>query len=389
MAGLSAQNTVSNGLQSSEPIRIGIGTDGAGPFVGFLDEFRITRGHARYTANFPVPREDFDTLDPLFSQVALLLHFDGAPGGKTFTDDSGLANAITAHGSVFTSRDEIRSSNTSGHFSGLGGITGISIYNRGYGYDIPPALIVKTDKGSGATLVAKSDNIGQIESIEILEPFADSVGPMTVNVSSATGTGASISALPGSVFEEHASWKSLEGALGINSTLLDSYYYQQFSYTTYSPIPRRESDALVDEWVHPAGFVRFATLDISFSSSIGSPNGSLTDTFYLSHIRVLDGRTESYMVNFGNDYISDAPSIEPLPKLYSFWNNAIMVNPLSRLDWFKECDENYTFPISEWDNIICGDPLPGVVDPETLNRIRVSDNSIYMSHALDAQIDII
>lgn len=84
----------------------------------------------------------------------------------------------------------------------------------------------------------------------------------------ALGSDAVINAISTSVFSEKPSWKSFEGVLGINSTLLDSYYYQQFSYTAYSPISRKEYDSVVDEWVHPAGFVRFSTLDISFTGTL-------------------------------------------------------------------------------------------------------------------------
>jgi hypothetical protein len=43
------------------PVRIGDGNDGAGPYPysGYIDDFRITKGYARYTSNFTPPTAAF------------------------------------------------------------------------------------------------------------------------------------------------------------------------------------------------------------------------------------------------------------------------------------------------------------------------------------------
>lgn len=69
----------------------------AGP--GAMDEIRITKGAARYTATFIPPSAPFlevacvEACDPYFAEVSLLVHCDGADGDTTFTDSS--ANALT------------------------------------------------------------------------------------------------------------------------------------------------------------------------------------------------------------------------------------------------------------------------------------------------------
>jgi len=52
-------------------------------FNGYIDEVRISKGVARYTANFIAPTAAF-TSD---SSTVLLLHFNGADGATTITDD--------------------------------------------------------------------------------------------------------------------------------------------------------------------------------------------------------------------------------------------------------------------------------------------------------------
>lgn len=386
---LTASDTIASGITASSNIRIGIGIDGKSAFVGYLDDFRITKGVPRYTSSFAIPNGEFDSLDPLFASVSLLIHFNGMPGSSSFVDSSTSPNTITAHGSIYIDDRVIRFTNTSGYFSGLGSISKIAIFNQGYGYDSTPNLVIKSDRGTGASLSAESNNIGQIESVEILDPFADSFNTMSTSIASNTGSGAIISASSGSVFSEKPSWKSLEGALGINSTLLDSSYYQQFSYTVYSPITRNEYDALANEWVHPSGFVRFSILDITYSGAL-NPLGQLVDNFYLSLVKVIDGFVNVYLINFdSNGYDSGAPEVTPITKYYTIRDSSMLINSQSWLNWFKESTDNFWFTVNEWDNFTVGDPPLETNDAALLSRKKVNDNSIMMNQTLDAQIDII
>ena len=88
---------------------------------GYMDEVRVTKGIARYTATFTPPTEAFAAtqcvVDPSY---ALLLHMDGANNGTTFTDSSTSARAVTAVGNAKTSTTQTKFGATSAYFDGTG-----------------------------------------------------------------------------------------------------------------------------------------------------------------------------------------------------------------------------------------------------------------------------
>lgn len=375
-----ASQVIGTGLSSTEALRIGLDTNGNNPFLGYMDELRLTKGVARYTSNFTVPNEPFSNSDPSFASVSLLLHFNQRNDPPVFLDESNYANSVTTTGSIFISELRSKFSGASCLFSGLGGIDGLTIYNPGYDFDHIPNLVIQSELGINAVLSPQSDYIGQIESIEILDPFIDSESNSTVSIQSTTGTGAVFSPVIQSVFQEQHSWKSFEGVLGSHSTLLDSFYYQQFSYNTYSTIPRKESDAIVDEWLHPAGFVRFSILDIFYSSYLKSPNGGFDSVFYLTLIKIIEDSVNVLL--FNPVYIDD-----PIIKNMDTNTHNLLLNPVSWINWFKDSD-NFFHPIGLWDDYMADTPT-GITDEEILARKNINNDSIPMAEALDAEIEIL
>jgi hypothetical protein len=416
----SSSDTVASGVPSAQNLRIGLGTNSKDAFVGYMDELRITKGVARYTDSFYLPTTDFNSSESNFASVSLLMHFMGTHLSTVFTDSSSNHHTITTSGSIYNSTKIEHFNSSTGYFSGLGAISKVSIYNHGYGYDELPTMLIKSELGLDANLFPMSDSIGQIESIEIIDPFVDSFMEPEVTVLSKNGTGAELTPVFNSIFSERPSWKSMEGVLGLNATLLDSYYYQQFSYYTYSSIPRKESDAILDEWCHPSGFVRFAILDIAFSDIFRPPNGGFDSIFYITIVKNIFGYDHVYMINpiynlhwfkemsdknytnwvGGYDwiqeewtadphyYISQTLDIYPITKYRTMVDYNHMVNPQSGLNWFKECQDNYSYTVEVWDNITCGDPPLGTTNTELLARKRVNDDSLIMDKALDSEIDI-
>jgi hypothetical protein len=153
---------------STNPLRIGYDSHGNPLFNGKLDDIRITKGVARYTADFTVPSSAYSdfgptptstptasatatptstptatptntptltstptatpthtpnstletSFDPYFENVALLAHMNGPNGGTTFTDSSNSTKSITVGGNTQTSTAQSKFNGSSGLFDG-------------------------------------------------------------------------------------------------------------------------------------------------------------------------------------------------------------------------------------------------------------------------------
>jgi hypothetical protein len=116
----SATISVSLDSNSSDAIVIGNGYDGTQPVNSYVDDLRLTKGIARYTSNFNVPTAAFPNVgysDPYFAYDVLLMHMDGANGGKVFTDVTG--KVATVSGNVVTSTTQKKQGTTSLYLPGV------------------------------------------------------------------------------------------------------------------------------------------------------------------------------------------------------------------------------------------------------------------------------
>ena len=120
--------TVSGSIYTSgRTLRVGIwGSVGTPlPLLGYIDNFRVTQGYARYTSTFIPQTTAFSSNvqpkgDLYFYKTQLLLHGNGSEGGTTFTDSSQNNLTVSSVGNVQTSLTQSKYGGSSIYFDGSG-----------------------------------------------------------------------------------------------------------------------------------------------------------------------------------------------------------------------------------------------------------------------------
>jgi len=143
-----------------------------------------------------------------------------------------------------------------------GRIERVFVTTVGENYSSMPQFLVNTKTGSGAIFTCDFKT-KQIKELKHLEPYVGN--STTVLVESKNGFGAQLSTTTKTIFKTSKTYKNDRGILGVNAVITDSYYYQQFSYNVKSRISAYISKVMIDDYLHPAGYVRFHTLQLHYS----------------------------------------------------------------------------------------------------------------------------
>lgn len=148
-----------------------------------------------------------------------------------------------------------------------GKIEYIDVINPGYDFENFDNIDLSIDSeyGTGAQLYFKSNTIGKIGKIVETESYwiynTGENQDLTFNwkiKNTAEEESAVISILRSScINREKRNFENNRGFLEINAFLHDSYFYQQFSYLVNSEYPSKFSKDIIEDLLHPVGFLKF------------------------------------------------------------------------------------------------------------------------------------
>ena len=152
----------------------------------------------------------------------------------------------------------------------IGSITGIKIYNTGSNFLEKPSLSIKSLDGAGAILDVDCINVGGIQEIEFVYPAWKSTENITYNISSVSGVGAELSIVKSSCkYLSKNFYLDTKGFLNTQHSIIhDSFIYQHFSYAINSSIPSNLYSSIVEDLLHPVGFVQCNTYCIETTAII-------------------------------------------------------------------------------------------------------------------------
>ncbi len=142
-----------------------------------------------------------------------------------------------------------------------GSIQAIEIISGGYNYDRVPHMSIRSENGTGATLLAVAPRAGAIKLLRYSAPYARPTGPLLISYVSEFGFGATITPVNSTVFDK-SDWVDHVGFLGERCHLIDSDKFQQFSYEIVTQVDPSRYVSAVADLLHPVGYVRTSIIDI-------------------------------------------------------------------------------------------------------------------------------
>lgn len=221
---------------------------------------------------------------------------------------------------------------------GNGTITSIKILNPGSGFETKPTLKIHTELGRLAILNVIGNGIGGIKDFKYVDYYYKSTGGNVITINSVSGENAVITIdSTRCKANKNYSFKDTRGFLGTrNCTLQDSYFFQHYSYAIESPISSHRYNSVVNNLLHPVGFVRYNKFTLNDSYvSLSTPTSFYDFTKILSF---------DYSENVGINFIGYNELI------LNYQGCRVMNIPEAiNLDFFK-FSNNFKYPIGDFSN---------------------------------------
>lgn len=154
---------------------------------------------------------------------------------------------------------------------GLNGeIVRVRVEDGGYEYRKKTLGNIRSVNGSGAILELNGDDVGKIKSIEVIDGGVNYSDPNTITIQIDTDDGVDAVLEPqlDGMFITPKRYRNEKSTPSGNSKLMDSYYYQQFSYVIASNESPHNWLGIVKRIAHPAGTQLFGMYQLRSSVDV-------------------------------------------------------------------------------------------------------------------------
>lgn len=236
---------------------------------------------------------------------------------------------------------------------GSGAILNVRIDDNGYDFDKNTKGVLPSSAGTGADLDLSGNQIGNITRFQVFDPGIDytTVGTVSITVDSVDGSGIVATPIITSKFKTPDLFENSDGMLDSYSRIIDSFYWQQFSYAIKSSTSFHLWGDMMKKLMHPGGQQLFGIFSLDLSANIDIKSAILSDiTHGMRYVfnAILNQPTSTNTIIHKQQYVDLSCSLS---------NNE------------DDFDQNkflpvFTYPISEFYDITIGEfydddcPLP-------------------------------
>lgn len=266
--------------------------------------------------------------------------------------------------------------------NGQGTITGIKLLLKGFNYSKIPEINVISSNGTGAILKGVSSKIGGINSIEITSFGVGYESSPILDFSSIGDGNATGISFISATSKTRGEWKNNDGFLSDKKYILDSFFYQEFSYVLRSVVSSTDYESIVRKILHPAGMEMFFEQQFFFDIDLGSLfEISLTRELYLYKLFILLGQNFEWNPIIG---ISDTPELQSLMMTYEQFDRLKYLYDSS--DYDSDFYHFHDVIMKSFNDFNKGDSfdfLPDIVITDTNKNIPIFENVILWIDGAD------